>query len=153
MGVIKHAQSGSSRTPTYRSWSSMKMRCVNPKAVDYARYGGRGISVCHRWLHSFQNFLADMGERPHGMQLDRIDNSGHYEPGNCRWVTKRDNARNRSSCVFIVIEGKRLTATEWADITGVRVETILHRIKNGWDPVRAATEIPLPRYSHPKVAR
>lgn len=153
MGVITHGQSGTMRSPTYRTWSSMKMRCLNPKAIDYLRYGGRGISICDRWLHSFENFLADMGERPQGMQLDRINNDGDYEPTNCRWISKRQNACNRKSSVFIVIDGKKLTATEWADITGISASTILGRIKKGWNPVRAATQPVDFRYSKTKRSR
>lgn len=82
------------RSPTYRTWDGMKQRCLNPKATGYARYGGAGITVCDRWLE-FANFLADMGERPEGTTLDRIDSSKGYEPGNCRWATRAEQNRNR----------------------------------------------------------
>lgn len=72
----------------------MKNRCLNPNATDYARYGGRGITICERWL-TFANFLADMGERPEGRTLDRINNSGNYEPGNCRWATASEQQLNK----------------------------------------------------------
>jgi hypothetical protein len=89
-----HNQRGN-RTATYNSWVDMKKRCSNPKHKNYADYGGRGISVCEAWSNSFASFLADMGERPDGLTLDRIDNSKGYEPGNCRWATRVAQARNR----------------------------------------------------------
>jgi hypothetical protein len=85
------------RPPEYRSWDGMKARCLNPKAVNYEGYGGRGISVCERWRTSFTNFLHDMGPRPVGTTLDRRDNDGNYEPGNCRWVTPTEQNANRRS--------------------------------------------------------
>jgi hypothetical protein len=84
--VITH---GRSKTPTYTSWADMIQRCTNPKREKYPRYGGRGITVCERWLNSFENFLADMGERPDGTTIDRLNNDGNYDPTNCRWATPR----------------------------------------------------------------
>ena len=104
-------------SPTYMSWKSMHMRCKNQKCNDYDRYGGAGITVCERWK-DFSNFLEDMGERPSGYVLDRLDSKGNYEPANCRWATWTESANNRKNTAFVLFKGKRLPAAEVERKTG-----------------------------------
>lgn len=109
---------GASNSPTYRSWSAMLGRCLNPASSHYPRYGGRGIRVCNRWL-DFSSFMADMGERPSsGHTIDRIDNDGHYCPENCRWATAKEQGRNRGNNRLIEWQGKTHTIAEWTEILG-----------------------------------
>jgi hypothetical protein len=122
-------------TPEYKVWVAMRQRCSNPSTGHFADYGGRGIKVCARW-DSFGNFLADMGKRPSAdHSIDRINNDGDYEPGNCRWVlgpTQAANRRPPSNAVFLTFEGETKRAAEWAEALGVTKEAIYRRIKLGW---------------------
>lgn len=125
-------------TPTYTAWGNMRSRCSNPKHKSYADYGARGISVCDEWA-KFEPFLASMGERPPGTQLDRIDNNKGYGPGNCRWATPSENSSNRRSSHRIEFEGVTKTICQWAGERGMNHQTLSMRFKNGWSIEEALT--------------
>lgn len=105
-------------TPEYTAWLHMRQRCNNPRVKDYKYYGGRGIKVCARW-NSYEVFLADMGRKPKGRSLDRINNEGNYEPGNCRWATKLQQVANTRVARWIEYNGKRKVLSQWARDLGV----------------------------------
>lgn len=107
------------RTRTYKSWSMMKSRCLNENYTHYKYYGGRGIKVCDRWIHSFEAFLTDMGEAPEGFTLDRIDPNKDYSPGNCRWASRAEQVRNRRNTVLLSMGGKSVTLIDLAAQAGV----------------------------------
>ncbi len=127
-----------SRTSTYTVWRSMLARCTNPKAKDVPRYGGRGITVSDEG-RSVDNLLADMGEKPAGMTLDRKDGARGYEPSNCRWATHKEQARNRRTNVHVTHQGVTATVAEWAERTGLERKTLEHRLRAGWESSRALT--------------
>jgi hypothetical protein len=104
-----------SKTPEYRSWESMRWRCLNPKATGYKYWGGRGVTICERWLN-FDNFLADMGPRPAGTMIDRIDSNGNYEPGNCRWATISEQIRGRR---MTRLNSEAVKVIRWAYLRGL----------------------------------
>lgn len=125
----------------YRTWLGMKQRCCNVRNKSYPHYGGRGIKVCDRWLESFENFLADMGPRPAGSSLDRIDNSGNYCPENCQWATRIEQGRNKRSNVLITWKGATKTLIEWSEETGIPYITLYTRLhREGWPIERALTK-------------
>lgn len=113
-------------------------RCYNPKDIRYPNYGGRGITVCERW-HTLENFLADMGKRPPGLTLDRLDNDGNYELSNCEWRTNRDQANNKRNNKLLTLHGKTQTRAQWSRKLGIAAGTIGQRLASGWSVERALT--------------
>jgi hypothetical protein len=138
-GKTKHGQAGGRFgkrwSPTYCTWAGMLARC---RRKTNKKYAGRGITVCERWL-SFEHFFADMGERPVGMTIDRIDNGAGYFPGNCRWATPIQQARNRRNSHLLTALGKTMTLAEWEEETGINRMTIECRLLRGWDNDRAVS--------------
>jgi hypothetical protein len=141
---------GHPSTPTYGSWRSMLQRCENPNSIAYHNYGGRDIKVCERWK-TFENFLADMGERPKGKTLDRYpNNDGDYEPGNCRWATPKQQAKNSTRANVLIAFGEEKTLLQWSKDARcvVTYRGLLARASHGWQAERALTEPPMPA-NHP----
>lgn len=128
---------GKSGGPEYNVWKGIKQRCTNPNHTHYSSYGGRGITMCASWLNSFEAFLADMGPRPDGMTIDRIDNEKGYYKENCRWATKKQQSRNVRTNTWVEIGGIRMTAKEAAEYAVVDYPTLVWRISKGWDIDRA----------------
>lgn len=132
-----HGRSGKNHnaTPTYNTWAMMKNRCFNIKASNYARYGGRGIKVCKRWIR-FDNFLADMGIRPQGKTIDRIDVNGPYSLENCRWASLAEQQRNARRTVYVTFQGKTECLSYWSEKFGINKDTLVYRLKK-WPIERA----------------
>lgn len=135
--------------PTHISWVCMIKRCHYSKDVSFHNYGGRGIVVCDRWRSSFDNFVTDMGRRPNGSTIDRINNNGPYEPSNCRWATWREQHANRRTCSYITYKGRTLTCTQWARELTMNPATLMRRLKRGWSPEKII-EHPLIGYDRHK---
>jgi hypothetical protein len=128
------------RSPEYLTWRAMKQRCLNPRAAQFAWYGGRGISICRRWAESFEAFLADVGPRPAGTTLDRHPNrDGNYEPGNVRWATSAEQALNQSQTITLQLDGISDTTDGWAKRTGLSARLIRLRLFRGWSVERTLT--------------
>lgn len=126
-------------TRIFNIWSSMKQRCFYRKHKSYGDYGGRGITVCHRWL-KFENFLADMGEPPPGLTLERKNNDDGYHPGNCRWASQKDQRNNTRSNHRLVIDGVEKTLAQWREHYGiVNYYTLHYRLTQGWPALLALT--------------
>ncbi len=134
---ITHGRTNSSE---YAIWRGIKRRCYNPKNEAFSDYGGRGITMCERWLTSFENFFEDMGERPHGLSINRKNNDGNYEPENCEWATTKEQQNNRRSNRLIEFNGRTQTMSEWATEIGLKHCTLWRRFHNGWSIEKCLTE-------------
>lgn len=127
---------------TYRTWCQMRTRCRSDEPRYYPHYKGKGIRVCERW-DDFSKFLQDMGERPEGKTLDRIDNSLGYSPDNCRWATVVEQANNKSSNTLLTFAGETLNVSQWARKTGIPRHTLFLRIRSGWPVDKLLTKEPI----------
>lgn len=126
------------RSTTYNSWAKMIQRCTNSNSDHYHLYGGRGITVCERWL-VFENFLKDMGERPEGTSLDRKNTEGIYKPDNCKWSTKREQQQNLRFNHNLTFNEETKCIQEWARCTHLPPSTITYRLKIGWSIEKTLT--------------
>lgn len=139
--VLTHGHSlGSIRSPTYKTYQSMKTRCLNPKNEAFHNYGGRGILIDESWIKDFSKFLEDMGERPRGTTLDRIDNNGPYTKDNCKWSTYKEQGNNTRVNRLIEYLGETKNLTQWATQFGISVDVLWRRLNVGkWSIEKAFT--------------
>lgn len=128
---------GYSKTPEYNIWKGMKQRCYNPKALHYADYGVRGITICDKWINDFVSFLSDIGPMPiKGFSIERVDNNRGYEPDNCIWASKKDQGKNKRNNRYIEYNGIRLHLQGWADHFRIPVSTLHSSLKiNSFDKI------------------
>jgi hypothetical protein len=124
--LLRH---GMSKTRTYKIWLGMKRRCYNKSNHAYERYGGRGITVCERW-HTFENFLADMGEATGTLSIERINNDGNYCPDNCRWIEKREQSLNQRRTIYVWLGGERMTLSAASGRLGVSYFALYDRLRD-----------------------
>lgn len=132
---------GLTGTPAHLVWSGMMGRCYVPTNAAFVNYGGRGIIVCPRW-HTFENFLSDIGQPPLGKQIGRINNDGNYEPVNCKWVTRLENARNKRNTRWMTFRGETLSLAEWAEKLGWSYDALRIRVSQGWSVEKTLTQKP-----------
>jgi hypothetical protein len=142
---------GRTKTTEYQIWVDMRRRCHQPDRPDYHRYGGRGISVCERWMNDFAAFYADMGPRPKGKTLERRDNDGSYSPDNCYWATKREQTLNTRQVIIVTVGGQRMTARDASLFISANPALVCNRLRLGWS-IEDAVSKP-PRQCKPRDAR
>jgi hypothetical protein len=133
----RHGMTG---TSTFYSWIEMRRRCYAKHRKEYKNYGGRGIEVCNEWLDSFEKFFLDMGERPYGHTLDRIDNNGPYSKTNCTWATYKQQGRNTRFNLLVTVNGQDITIAEAAEKSGITQNAALLRLSRGWSVERTFSE-------------
>ena len=140
---------GGKSSPTYRIWAGLHGRCNNPNDTAYSRYGAVGIKICPEWDHQqggkFVTFLADMGERPEGCSIDRIDGTKGYSKSNCRWATIAEQARNKKNSRLITHNGETKCLQDWAQSAGLKFAIVDYRLKAGWTIEEALKPSTLPR--------
>lgn len=141
----------SRKLPEYGIWRAMHRRCYNSNTRDFKNYGAKGITVCERW-NVFEVFLSDMGRRPAGMTIERINNSLGYHPENCRWATFKEQQSNRSDNRRLIHKGESLTLAEWARRVGLKRTTLRNRLKLGWSVEKSLTVPTMPYGSWVKKA-
>jgi hypothetical protein len=149
-GRIRH---GEAREKTYLAWQAMKARCLNKNSKGYYLYGGRGITVCDRWLdknNGYLNFKFDLGEKPTGKSLDRIDVNGNYEPSNCRWATSSEQQNNRRDNQILTLNDESHTVVWWSNQTGLDKKLIRNRTRRGWSDKKTLTT-KTGKYCHKKI--
>jgi hypothetical protein len=139
---------GNTHSPTYKSWLSMKGRCLNQSDQAYALYGGRGIKVCARWVYSFENFLLDMGEKPKDFSIERIDVNGNYEPQNCTWASRLEQSRNKRNTIRVLCDGVLVSLSKASEMSGIPYRVLLDRkTRLGWNDGRL-----FERYTQRKIS-
>lgn len=132
---------GLTKTRTHNIWLAIKARCFNPNSEAYPHYGGRGITMCPEWAESFDSFLADMGQCPKGLSIERTNNNDDYRKDNCKWASSKDQANNRRSNILLTYNDETCTIQEWAEKTGLPYFTLRSRIQIlGWSHERALTQ-------------
>ena len=138
--IRKSIKNSPSLSPEYNSWRAMRSRCLHKSHEAYERYGGKGITICDEWRNSFTNFIQDMGVRPEGTTLERIDNSKGYYLGNCRWATLEEQCNNRSNNIYYEHDGERKTLSQWSKDLNIPLSTLQNRLLRGYSTEKAFDE-------------
>lgn len=138
--LARNTTHGQSKTKEFKIWQGIISRCTLPSATGYKNYGARGITVCERWLHSYENFIQDMGPRPSPEHsVERVDNNGDYTPENCRWATQKEQVYNSRKAVLLTVNGVTAVQSDWARAAGIRQSVLGRRLRSGWSLEKAIT--------------